>query len=239
MRVGGVEALIRWMHPREGLLSPDQFMPMAEETGLIRPLGRWVLEAAILQCRAWHDAGLDPNVAVNLSPENLHDDQLAGTIRSLLEASQGSPRWLTVEVTETAMMQRPDRARKVLEELHEMGVRISIDDFGTGYSSLAYLKELPVDEVKVDRSFVMDMMTNRRDSCIVQAVIDLGHNLGLEVVAEGVEDRASLEQLASWGCDSAQGYYFSRPLPPTDFAAWLAAGRSPRCKAPAGICRVG
>jgi EAL domain-containing protein (putative c-di-GMP-specific phosphodiesterase class I) len=175
----------------------------------------------MLQCRAWHKTGLRLGVAVNLSAENLHDQQFTEMVGGLLGASGSQAGWLTLEVTESAMMQEPARARKVLKELHEMGLRISIDDFGTGYSSLAFLKELPVDEVKVDRSFVKDMLVNVRDACIVRAVVDLGHNLGLKVVAEGVEDEATAEKLASWGCDSAQGFHFSRPLPSEEFDQWL------------------
>jgi diguanylate cyclase (GGDEF)-like protein/PAS domain S-box-containing protein len=221
-----VEALIRWSHPREGLILPDQFIPIAEETGLIRPLGCWLLKEAMLQCRAWRDAGLELNVAVNLSPDNLHDENLARTTRELLASSGALPGWLTYEVTESAMMQKPARARMVLEELHDMGIRISIDDFGTGYSSLAYLKALPVDEVKIDRSFVLDMLTNERDACIVRAVIELGHSLGLKVVAEGVEEEAVAVRLASWRCDSAQGYHFSRSMSPEDCTGWLSRRRT-------------
>ncbi|WP_158633388.1 bifunctional diguanylate cyclase/phosphodiesterase [Tautonia sociabilis] len=220
--VAGVEALVRWNHPTEGLIAPGRFIPLAEQTGMIRPLGRWALCSALRQCRTWREAGIGVGVAVNLSPCNLHDEQLVPTISELLEASGASPGWLTLEVTETAMMEDPAHARRVLELLHEMGIRVSIDDFGTGYSSLAFLKELPVDEVKVDRSFVRDMLGSVRDASIVRAVIDLGHNLGLQVVAEGVEDGETAHQLARWGCDLAQGYHFAPPLPPPRFAAWRA-----------------
>ena len=226
MRVEGAEALVRWQHPLEGLIPPGRFIPLAEETGLIRPLTLWTLREAIQQCRSWHRAGLDLTIAVNLSPENLRDERVLAMIEGLLEITVALPRWLTLEVTETAMMDNPARARKILLKLHEMGVRISIDDFGTGYFSLALLKELPVDEVKIDRSFVKDMMTNSRDSSIVRAVIDLGHNLGLKVVAEGVEDGASLRQLAWWGCDMAQGFYLSRPLDAPQFLGWVADARA-------------
>nr|WP_303652938.1 EAL domain-containing protein [Paludisphaera mucosa] len=223
----GVEALVRWQHPREGLMPPGRFITMAEETGLIRPMGLWTLEAAIRQSRAWHDVGLDADVAVNLSVDNLHDEGLTETLRKLLETEQAQPGWLTIEVTETAMMKHPKQAKRILESLHELGVRISIDDFGTGYSSLAYLKELPVDEVKVDRSFVKDMLVDDRGACIVRTVIDLGHNLGLKVVAEGVEDLASAERLAAWGCDSVQGFVLSRPMPSPEATTWLAARETP------------
>ena len=216
MRVSGVEALTRWQHPREGLLPPAEFIPLAEHTGLIKPLGLWALHTALLQCQAWHRLGVNLNVAVNLAPQSLQDEQLEESILTLLKSSDALSQWLTLEVTERAVMTNPARAKAILSRLHEIGVRISIDDFGTGYSSLAYLTEFPVDEVKVDQSFVKEMVVNERDACIVRAVIDLGHNLGLRVVAEGVEDRASLELLASWGCDLAQGFYISRPLPPAE-----------------------
>ncbi len=220
-RVVGAEALVRWQHPRDGLVPPVEFIPIAEHTGLIRPLGLWTLNTALLQCRVWHQKGLELNVAVNLAPDNLQDEALFDTIVKLLGGSDALPHWLTVEVTESAVMDDPARAKTVLTRLHELGVRIAIDDFGTGYSSLAYLKELPVDEVKVDRSFVREMAVNERDACIVRAVIDLGHNLGLRVVAEGVEDRETVDLLTSLGCDLVQGFYYSPPLPPADFISWV------------------
>jgi diguanylate cyclase (GGDEF)-like protein/PAS domain S-box-containing protein len=221
----GAEALLRWRHPRLGLVPPSRFIPLAEDAGVIRPVARWALRHALLQARAWHDAGHDVNVAVNLSPENLQDDGLARQVRELLDGTGADPCRLTLEVTETAMMKQPAATRAALEGLHALGVRIAIDDFGTGYSSLAYLKALPVDEVKIDRSFVGDMLADPRDSCIVRAVIDLGHNLGLKVVAEGVETREAAEALAAWGCDAAQGYLFAHPLPPAEAVAWI-AGRA-------------
>ncbi|MHC5543592.1 EAL domain-containing protein, partial [Singulisphaera rosea] len=161
------------------------------------------------------------DVAVNLGVESLQDIELPNTIGRLLNDSKTPPSWLTVEVTESAMMAEPARAMEVLGRIHEMGVRISIDDFGTGYSSLAYLKDLPVDEVKVDRAFVKGMAVDPKDAQIVRTVIELGHNLGLRVVAEGIEDRATVDLLASMGCDDAQGYFFSRPLPPENIAGWM------------------
>ncbi|WP_337177556.1 EAL domain-containing protein [Paludisphaera sp.] len=207
----GVEALVRWQHPREGLLAPDEFIPVAEETGLVHPLSLWVLDRALRDRRAWAARGVDSSVSVNLAADSLQDPSLDAIIADLLARHDAPARRLTIEVTETGMMRNPTRARTLLTRLHDMGVRISIDDFGTGYSSLAYLKELPVDEVKVDRSFVKDAATSQRDACIVRSVIDLGHNLGLRVVAEGVEDEATLELLRSWGCDLAQGWLLGRP----------------------------
>ncbi len=209
------------MHPRDGLIPPDQFIPLAEHTGLIKPLGLWAIKTALLQCRVWHQSGQNLTVAVNLSADSLHDLNMVDIIAQLLESSDSLPSWLTVEITESAMMVDPERARIALGRLHDMGVGISIDDFGTGYSSLSYLKDLPVDEVKIDRTFVKEMVTHEQNSCIVRSVIDLGHNLGLRVVAEGVEDLESVELLKALGCDLAQGFVFGRPLPPDQFLDWI------------------
>ncbi|WP_165252529.1 sensor domain-containing protein [Paludisphaera soli] len=212
MRDADAEALVRWRHPREGFLTAGAFIPLAEETGLIRPLSLWVLDRALSETRALSEGGPPQGVAVNLAPDNLQDPDLIDVVVDLLGRYDTPARLLTIEVTEGAMMRNPSRAKAVLLDLHDMGVRIAIDDFGTGYSSLAYLKELPVDEVKVDRSFVKDMAVSRRDACIVRSVIDLGHNLGLQVVAEGVEDDATLALLRDWGCDLAQGFRLSPPI---------------------------
>jgi diguanylate cyclase (GGDEF)-like protein/PAS domain S-box-containing protein len=209
----GVEALVRWEHPRHGLLAPGEFIPVAEETGLIHPLSLWVLDRALRDRRTWADSGVEIDVAVNLAPDSLQDPSLDLIIADMLARHGTQPRRLTIEVTETAMMRNPARARSLLGRLHDTGVQISIDDFGTGYSSLAYLKELPVDEVKVDRSFVKDAASSRRDACIARAVIDLGHNLDLRVVAEGVEDDETVELLRGWGCDLGQGWLLGRPTP--------------------------
>ena len=210
--LSGVEALVRWQHPDRGLILPDQFIPMAERTGLIRPLGNWVLEAALRQSRAWERDGLAIQIAVNLGAYNLDDSNLARAISGLLERYTVTADRLRVEITETMLMRDPDNARRVLEELRAAGVRVSIDDFGTGYSSLAYLKRLPADELKIDRSFVQHMAEDAGDTAIVRSVIALGHELGLVVTAEGVEDAVSLERLRAFGCDRAQGYYFARPM---------------------------
>ena len=210
--LSGVEALVRWQHPDRGLILPDQFIPMAERTGLIRPLGNWVLEAAVRQSRAWERDGLAIQIAVNLGAYNLDDSNLAQAISGLLERYTVTADRLRVEITETMLMRDPDNARRVLEELRAAGVRVSIDDFGTGYSSLAYLKRLPADELKIDRSFIQHMAEDAGDTAIVRSVIALGHELGLVVTAEGVEDAVSLERLRAFGCDRAQGYYFARPM---------------------------
>ena len=219
----GVEALVRWQHPERGLVYPDQFIPLAERTGLIRPLGQWVLEAAVRQCQAWHDRGLTVEVAVNLGAYNLDDHGLPQAIGGLLERYAVPAQQLRVEITETTLMRDPDNARRVLEELRSTGVRVSIDDFGTGYSSLAYLKRLPADELKIDRSFVRHMAVDAGDAAIVRSVIALGHELGFVVTAEGVEDAASLEWLRTFGCDRAQGYFFARPLEADALAEALSA----------------
>jgi diguanylate cyclase (GGDEF)-like protein/PAS domain S-box-containing protein len=218
--VAGVEALVRWQHPQQGLIAPDRFVPLAEQTGLIRPLTRWVLNAAVRQARAWHDEGLMLSVAVNLSAHDLQDAQLAHWITTLLARWDLRPQWLKLELTESALMSDPAQAMQVLTELCELGVRIAIDDFGTGYSSLGYLKRLPAHEIKIDRSFVADMAGQERDRAIVRSTIDLGHNLGLAAVAEGVEDQCTLDLLGGLGCDLAQGYFLSRPLPATQVSAW-------------------
>lgn len=216
-----VEALARWRHPKRGIMPPDQFIPLAEQTGLIRPLTRWVLAAAVRQCRAWHDAGLAMAVAVNLSVRNLHDPELVDYIAELLNTWGVASSWLIVEVTESAVMMDPKRALETLSRIRDMGVDVAIDDFGTGHSSLSYLKHLPVAEIKLDRSFVCDMQVNENDFAIVRSTVELAHQLGLRVVAEGVEDRATWDLLVELRCDMAQGYYMSRPMPASDLQQWL------------------
>jgi diguanylate cyclase (GGDEF)-like protein len=220
-----VEALVRWDHPRHGMLGPDVFVPIAEQTGLIRPLARWVLDAALRQCNRWRQDGLDLSVAVNLSMRNLHDPEVVDMIRLLLLRWGIPPARLLVEITESSLMADAARAMEVLGRLRGMGVSVSIDDFGTGYSSLAYLKRLPVDELKIDKSFVEHVATDRNDAAIVRSTIGLAHDLGLSVVAEGIEDHQTLELLAGMGCDVAQGYFISRPLPVAALGDWLASAK--------------
>ena len=222
-RPEGVEALLRWPHPRRGFIPPDQFIPLAEQTGIMGPLTHWVLETGLRQCRAWNSQGQPLNVAINLSTRALHDQQFPQTVATLLRQYDLAPARLTLEITESALMSDPARALEVLTHLAGLGVRLSIDDFGTGYSSLGYLKRLPVHEVKIDKAFVLAMGSDPKDAAIVQAVIVLAHALDLEVVAEGVEDQTTWDLLASWGCDSAQGYYMSRPLPAGEIPSWLSA----------------
>jgi diguanylate cyclase (GGDEF)-like protein/PAS domain S-box-containing protein len=220
-RILGVEALARWPHPQFGFIPPDQFIPLAEHTGLIRPLTLWVLDRALAQCRAWQDAGLDLSVAVNLSARNLRDPDLVSAISGSLQAWGVEAGRLVVELTESVVMSDPDHATEVLGRLHDMGVQIAMDDFGTGYSSLAYLKRLPVDEIKIDKSFVLDLADNDEDCFIVRSVADLGHSLGLDVLAEGVENQQSVRLLAMMGCDLAQGYHFGRPVPARELTTLL------------------
>jgi len=190
-------------------------------SGLIQPLTRWVIEHTVAQICAWQDQGLQLGVAVNLSVRNLYDHELAGWLGDLLATAAIDASMLTLEITESELMDDPLYAMEVLGKLKALGVATSIDDFGTGYSSLAYLKNLPIDELKIDRSFVGSMVTDESDLTIVRSTIDLSHNLGLDVVAEGVEDAATLAQLAELGCDRAQGFYISAPLAADDLLAWV------------------
>jgi len=221
--VHGVEALVRWQHAQHGMIPPDRFIPLAEQTGLIRPLTRWVLEAATRQARAWHDEGLMLSVAVNLSAHDLQDAELPRWLGEILERWGVGAQWLKLELTESALMSDPGQAMQVLTALCDLGARIAIDDFGTGYSSLGYLKHLPAHELKIDRSFIRDMVREERDHAIVRSTIDLSHNLGLAAVAEGVEDEDTLDLLSELGCDLAQGYYLSRPLAASAVADWCRA----------------
>jgi diguanylate cyclase (GGDEF)-like protein/PAS domain S-box-containing protein len=220
--VASVEALVRWNHPDRGLVYPDAFIPLAQETGLIRPLTLYVLEEAVRQCGAWRSEGLDLSVSVNLSARNLLDVEFPAQVEQLLARSALDPRRLELEITETTMLADGPRTKGVLDRLAGLGIRISIDDFGTGYSSLAYLRELPISEIKIDRSFVTNMDECEDDAVIVRSTIDLGRNLGLTVVAEGVESESVWRQLGRLGCTAAQGYYLTRPVPPEELRAWLA-----------------
>ena len=220
-KISDVEALVRWKHPAHGILPPDRFIPLAEKTGLIKPLTLWVLNAALRQSQQWRHQGMPLRIAINLSRRNLHDTNLPGLVADKLKCWKGEPDWLEVEITESAIAADPTRAVETLARLHAMGVWISIDDFGTGYSSLANLKQMPVDEIKIDKSFVMSMTKNRDDIAIVRSIIELGHNLGLKVVAEGVENQEIYTRLVSLGCDFAQGYHWSRPIPAKAFAQWV------------------
>ena len=220
-RVHGAEALVRWQHPDLGLLPPSDFMPIVEQTGLIGPLTRHVLERAVAQCTAWRQAGQDLTVSVNLSVRNLLDPELASLISDLLKIYRLTPSALELEITESMLMSDPDRSLVTLTRLSQLGVGLSVDDYGTGYSSLANIRRLPIDELKIDRSFVSPMLSDESDLIIVRSTINLGHDLGLTVVAEGVEDEATLHRLEGLGCDLAQGYHFSKPLPAEAFNKWV------------------
>jgi len=225
--VRSAEALVRWAHPERGLLGPGEFLPLAQPTGIVRLITRYVLEQALRQCREWVDLGLDMSVGVNLFNRDLLDGGLANEVGRLLRACGVEPRHLELEITEDTILIDPARTSVILEQLNERGVSLAIDDFGTGYSSLGYLKRLPVDVLKIDRSFVSRMETDEDDAVIVRSTIELGHNLGLLVVAEGVETQETLVRLAELGCDTAQGYYVSRPVPAPELTEWLLA-RAPR-----------
>jgi diguanylate cyclase (GGDEF)-like protein/PAS domain S-box-containing protein len=219
--VAEVEALVRWEHPRFGMMTPDHFIPLSEHTGLIRPLTLWVIREALDTCHQWHAMGHKLKVAVNLSTHNLHDPQLTKHIQQACQECGIDTSYLVLEITESAVMSDPIGAMKILGELSDMRISLSIDDFGTGYSSLAYLKQLPMDEIKIDKSFVMDMINDKDDYIIVRATIDLAHNMGRKVIAEGVESPEIWEILDRMGCDMAQGNYISTPRTADDFAQWL------------------
>src|SRR5207237_4510319 len=208
----GVEALVRWHHPQRGMIPPDQFISLAEQTGIMQSLSKWVLNAALKQANAWQQEGLQMPIATNLSMRDLHDPELPSTIVGLLKRWRVPPSSLHVEITENSLMADPARALQTVTALRTLGLRIAIDDFGTGYSSLAYLKRLPVDELKIDRSFVRELCEDADDRAIVRSTIGLGHDLGLTIVAEGIEDAATWELLRELGCDIGQGYYLGRPV---------------------------
>lgn len=220
-QIVGVEALIRWMHPTKGFMSPGLFIPVIEETVLIHPVTEWVLKHAIKKAAEWQKNGRDLIVSANLSAANLQNLQLPGQVQSLLSENDLAPSRLMLEITESGLMADPQRARVTVTELKDLGVKLSIDDFGTGYSSLSYLKTLPVDEVKVDRIFVSSMCKDQKDARIVKATIGLGHSLGLEVSAEGAEDKETLDKLKFYDCDTVQGFFISKPLPADELDEWL------------------
>jgi len=220
--VVGVESLVRWVHPERGNVFPDEFIPFAEQTGFIRVLTRWVLNESAALCQQMAQKGIHLKVSVNLSTRDLLDQDLPVKFMDILARYKLSPASFCLEITESAIMDDPVRAQLTLERLHALGVDLSIDDFGTGYSSLAYLKRLPVDELKIDKSFVLNMENDIGDTKIVRSTIDLGHNMGLRVVAEGIESEAVWRLLAALGCDQGQGYFMSRPIPGDKLAEWIA-----------------
>ena len=220
-RVTGVEALVRWRHPDHGLMAPDLFIPIAEHWGLMGPLTEWVITEALDWSDRWQERGLDLKVAVNLSARQLQDRQLPESIAAAVQRHRAKAGRLQIELTESAVMADAERALEILTRIDEQGIGVSIDDFGTGYSSLSYLRRLPVSEIKIDRSFIRGLARNDSDAVIVRSIIDLGHNLGLTVVAEGVEEEAALSTLTGLGCDVVQGFLLSRPLPALELASWV------------------
>ncbi len=226
-RISGVEALVRWQHPRLGLIAPDRFISIAEESGMINEIGEWVLKTACTQTRRWQDQGLPHfRVAVNLSGYQLLQPHFARQIQSALDESGLDPAWLELELTESTIMKNPEDIR-ILEALKDLGVYLAIDDFGTGYSSLAYLKRFPIDKLKIDRSFIRHITADPEDATIVEAIIVMAHRLGLRVVAEGVETRDQLDFLRSCNCDNIQGYYLSKPLATEGVHQFLAPSGAP------------
>jgi diguanylate cyclase (GGDEF)-like protein len=224
-----VEALLRWQHPEQGRLMPDDFIRMAEHTGVITPLTEFSIDRALADWRGV-DGALSMPIAANLSPRSLQLPSLPERIREALTRHDADPSLLALEITENVIMSEPERSTRVLAELHEMGVRLSVDDFGTGYSSLSYLRQLPVDELKIDKSFVIGMAAGE-DDVLVKGIIDLGHNLRLQVIAEGVETAEVRDRLIALGCDAAQGYFIRRPAPVAEIVEWMTA--EPRVTRPA------
>jgi len=212
MEVVGVVALVRWQHPDRGIVPPNDFIPLAEHTGLIGPLTMSVLNMALAQLKLWADSGHHIPVAVNISARNLSDDTFAGKLKGLLVQHAVASGLLEVEVTESAVMLEPEKAARILNELHAIGVRVAIDDFGAGYTCLAQLKNLPISELKIDKSFILAMQSNADDAMIVKSMIDLGHSLNMKVVAEGIETASAMDTLAGLQCDIGQGYHLCRPV---------------------------
>jgi len=225
-RLEGVEALARWHHPEQGFIGPDEFIPLAERTGLIGPLTYWVMQEALKQCAAWVQVGLDIKMSINISAHNLIDLSLPSKVAELLKIYQLAPEKLVLEVTESVFMLDPESSLVVLDELKSMGVALSIDDYGTGYSSLAYLKKMPVHELKIDQSFIFDMLGSENDAMIVSSTVALAHSLGLSVVAEGVETEEAWQYLQGLGCDTIQGYFVSAPLSAEAFMEWVDQSRA-------------
>ena len=218
----GMEVLLRWQHPDRGLISPVKFIPLAEDTGLIVPIGEWVLVSACEQLKSWQNQGYDvPSLAINLSAKQFRKNTLAATISRILQASGVEARYITLEITESVFMENTDEVAEMLRTLSGMGLAISIDDFGTGYSSLSYLKRFPINTLKIDRSFVMDIVTDPDDAAIVTAIIAMAHSLKMKVIAEGVETAEQLAFLHQQQCGQYQGYYFSKPLPASEIVAKL------------------
>jgi EAL domain-containing protein (putative c-di-GMP-specific phosphodiesterase class I) len=219
-KLTGVEALVRWQHPTFGLLAPDEFLPLVEETALMKPLTVWVLKHAMTQVSKWRQNGLDVPFAVNVSPRTLLDPEFVSLVDAALVENGLPGSSLTIEITETAILEDPGRARTVIEELRARSIGVSIDDFGTGFTSLAHLKDLPISEIKIDQAFIAGLVENSVDHAIVAYTIRLAHDLGIPVVAEGVETVAALDELRALGCDEFQGFLIAHPLAAGDFDRW-------------------
>ena len=220
-RITGTEALVRWTHKELGAIPPIEIIPMAERTGLIRPLTRWVLMAALRQAAHWASLGIEIPIAVNLSIWDVQDPDFVDYVAEQLRRWNRLPENIEFEITENVMMVDPNRAVMALTRLAKMGIKLAVDDFGTGFSSLSYLKKFPVSTLKIDKSFIMDMMNDPSDRAIVKSTVELAHHMGVTAVAEGVEDAEILNELARLGCDTAQGYFIGKPMPPSIFVNWL------------------
>jgi EAL domain-containing protein (putative c-di-GMP-specific phosphodiesterase class I) len=218
----GVEALIRWNHPDRGMIPPLEFILFAEQTGMIRQITRWVIEEAVRQCGAWLASGITLGISINVSSRDLLDRELPQVLTTALRNHAVAPELITIEVTESALMEDPNRAQETVKALKDLGLRLAIDDYGAGYSSLAYLQRLQCDELKVDRGFVTYAAERAKDAAIVRSTIELGHSLGMTVVAEGVESADGMKILRDHGCDLAQGYWISKPLPADGIPGWIA-----------------
>ncbi|MDD2659247.1 MAG: bifunctional diguanylate cyclase/phosphodiesterase [Methylococcales bacterium] len=219
-RLLGAEALLRWNHPIHGAISPDEFIPMSENSRTIKHVTLWVLQRAFRNCADWHKQGHDLKISVNLSAKDLHDPELPDIIAGIAASADLKPEWIMLEITEGSIINDPESTLKIMQQLHDMGYQFSIDNFGTGYSSLVYLTKMPLTELKIARPLVMDIMNSENGVTIVKATINLAHNLGLQVTADGVESEEILAKLKDYGCDMAQGYYLSKPLSATDFTQW-------------------
>jgi EAL domain-containing protein (putative c-di-GMP-specific phosphodiesterase class I) len=223
--VAGAEALIRWKHPQQGMVLPRQFIPVAEQLGMITPITDWVLTSALREGNQWSRNGRPVMISVNLSAQSFRSPVLIDTVRRALSETGVDGRRLEIEITEDTLMSDMEGGAGILARLSELGVTIAIDDFGSGYSSLAYLRQLPINTIKIDQSFLEKLETDQRDAAVVRSIIELGHNLGCKVVAEGVERADVLQHLVELGCDQVQGYHVGLPMSQENFRSWLSQSR--------------